>query len=173
MRRIKMIKPIGKIIHEGFLAKANKGRIKMKPKMTGEEVYKSCKELGVYPRINSGVFEGYFDKLTKEKQDIALPDMDEEIWQEYSQCLNKDKKKSENEKNCDSIEDKKTANKTKSLKKIKLLNSENPKRKGTLAFEVYSCYEDGMLLSELLNKHPKAMKDVRWDCKKGFIEIYE
>lgn len=54
--------------------------------------------------------------------------------------------------------------------KIKLLVSENPKRKGSASFKRFEKYENGMKVSEALAKGVRSA-DIGWDQKKNYIAL--
>jgi hypothetical protein len=53
---------------------------------------------------------------------------------------------------------------------IKLLVAENPKRKGTLAYDRYACYRDGITIAEYVAAGGRS-GDIKHDIKFGYIEL--
>ena len=53
---------------------------------------------------------------------------------------------------------------------IKLLVAENPKRKGTLAYDRYAYYRDGITIAEYVAAGGRS-GDIKHDIKFGYIEL--
>ena len=54
--------------------------------------------------------------------------------------------------------------------RIKILAESNPKRKGTLAFDRFELYEDGMTVREYVEAGGRT-GDVKYDVQAGHIEL--
>lgn len=55
---------------------------------------------------------------------------------------------------------------------IQLLAMENPKRKGTLAFDRYALYANGMTIADYVKAGGRS-GDIKHDVKFGYIQLTE